>query len=74
MIKKAIKNGTFNPDERFTFHDDDLKYKFLKKTPKESSNAVIFFMMDTSGSMTKNKKFLARSFFFVLFQKEMLPL
>tara|TARA_Y100001970_G_C14135025_1_gene803808 strand:+ start:176 stop:1345 length:1170 start_codon:yes stop_codon:yes gene_type:complete len=65
--KKAEKNGSHDPEERFTFHEDDLKYKYLKKTPKESSNAVIFFMMDTSGSMTTNKKFLARSFFFVLF-------
>ena len=66
-MKRSIKNGTYDPDERFTFHDEDLKYRYLKKVPKESSNAVIFFMMDTSGSMTKEKKFLARSFFFVLF-------
>ena len=30
--------------------------------------AVIFFVMDVSGSMTKSKKFLARSFFFLLYQ------
>ena len=68
--KAAIRNGTFNPDseERFTFHEDDLKYKHIDVTKKPITNAVIFFIMDTSGSMTKRKKYLARSFFFLLYQ------
>ena len=37
------------------------------KTQKNISNAVIFFIMDVSGSMTKEKKYLARSFFFLLY-------
>ena len=55
-------------EERFTFHEEDLRYKHMKRSKKESSNAVIFFIMDISGSMTKNKKFLARSFYFLLYQ------
>lgn len=68
--KKAIKSGTFDPDgeERFTFHKADLKYKHIEVTTKKQTNAVIFFTMDVSGSMTKNKKFIARSFFFLLYQ------
>ena len=54
--------------ERFTFHEDDLEYRHIKKSFKESSNAVIFFMMDISGSMTQDKKFLARSFYFLIYQ------
>lgn len=54
-------------EENFPFHLSDLKYKHIKPTPKENSNAVIFFIMDTSGSMNKNKKFMARSFFFLLY-------
>ena len=67
--KAAERNGSFNPeeDERFPFHRDDLKYKHIKESPKENSNAVIFFMMDTSGSMSRDKKFMARSFFFLLY-------
>ena len=67
--KKAIKSGTFNPeeDERFTFHEADLKYKHIAVTEKQVTNAVIFFVMDVSGSMGKTKKFLARSFFFLLY-------
>lgn len=68
--KAAIRNGSYDPEseERFTFHDDDLKYKHIDITKKPITNAVIFFIMDTSGSMTKGKKYLARSFFFLLYQ------
>lgn len=67
--KASINSGAYDPesDERFPFHEDDLKYKHIKSKPVESSNAVIFFLMDTSGSMTQPKKFMARSFFFILY-------
>jgi sporulation protein YhbH len=57
-----------NGDEVFPFHDDDLVFHHIKDKPKEATNAVIFFMMDVSGSMTKTIKFIARSFFFLLYQ------
>ncbi len=68
--KSAERTGAHDPDsdERFPFHQNDLRYNHIKATPKENSNAVIFFMMDVSGSMTQTKKFLARSFFFLLYQ------
>ena len=68
--KAAIKAGTYNPetDDRFAFHDSDLRYKHIAPVIKENTAAVIFFVMDVSGSMTKSKKFLARSFFFLLYQ------
>ena len=68
--KMAEKAGTFDPesDERFPFHKDDLKYHHIKPKIKENSSAVIFFLMDISGSMSQERKFLARSFFFLLYQ------
>ena len=68
--KKKINliDNDYQQDERFTFHQNDLEYRHIKKTTKESSNAVIFFIMDVSGSMTQNKKFLARSFYFLIYQ------
>jgi len=54
-------------DERFPFHESDLKYRHIKLKPSENSDAVIFFIMDTSGSMNRQKKFMARSFFFLLY-------
>jgi sporulation protein YhbH len=52
--------------ERFPFREDDLRYYRVKKTKKREFNAAILCIMDTSGSMDNTKKFLARSFFFVL--------
>jgi sporulation protein YhbH len=68
--KMAEKAGTYDPEggERFPFHTDDLKYHHIKPKNKENSAAVIFFLMDVSGSMSQGRKFLARSFFFLLYQ------
>jgi sporulation protein YhbH len=68
--KMAEQVGTFDPEgeERFPFHHDDLKYHHIKPKIKENSTAVIFFLMDVSGSMSQERKFLARSFFFLLYQ------
>ena len=70
---KRMKAAGFDPekaeeDETFSFHEDDLKYRHYKITKKPCTNAVIFFVMDVSGSMSQEKKFLARSFYFLLFQ------
>ncbi len=71
----AIRAGDVNPEpiageeeERFPFHEKDLTYRHIVTKQKECNNAVIFFVMDVSGSMTREKKFLARSFFFLLYQ------
>ncbi len=56
------------PDERFPFRRDDLTYKRLVEDTREESNAVVMCIMDTSGSMDSMKKYLARSFFFLLYQ------
>ena len=68
--KSAVKAGSYDPesDERFPFHDSDLRYKHIAPVQKDNTTAVIFFVMDVSGSMNKSKKFLARSFFFLLYQ------
>jgi len=66
-MKKAEYSGTKDDKESFPFHEKDLRYKHYKVTEKKSSNAAIFFLMDISGSMTREKKFLARSFFFLLY-------
>lgn len=52
--------------DRFPFREEDLRYYRVTKKPKKESNAVMIFIMDVSGSMDNTKKYLARSFFFVL--------
>jgi sporulation protein YhbH len=54
--------------DRFPFHDDDLKYRHVETEMRRESNAVVMCVMDTSGSMDTMKKYLARSFFFLLYQ------
>ena len=55
-------------EQRFPFHTDDMRYFHIAPTEREQSNAVVFCIMDTSGSMGTVKKYLARSFYFLLYQ------
>ena len=65
--KRALSElGDEEEIERFPFIDDDLRYYRVKVKPKKVSNAVMIFIMDASGSMDVTKKYLARSYFFVL--------
>lgn len=53
---------------RFPFHNDDLIYRHMVTEIRRESNAVVLCIMDTSGSMDTMKKYLARSFFFLLYR------
>ena len=65
--KRVLREiGESTEIERFPFKEEDLRYYKVSKKPKKDSNAVMIFIMDVSGSMDKTKKYLARSFFFVL--------
>ena len=63
-----LKGTPNQPEERFPFHDDDLRYHRINPATKLESNAVVICIMDTSGSMGTVKKYLARSFYFLLYQ------
>ncbi len=65
--KRALREMDKEEDiERFPFREDDLRYYRVKMKPRKESNAVMIFIMDASGSMDVTKKYLARSYFFVL--------
>ena len=55
-------------EERLPFKNEDLRYHRVKQVLKRESNAAILCVMDVSGSMDTTKKYLARSFFFILSQ------
>lgn len=59
---------TMSEEVRFPFRKDDMTYRHLKEDVRPESNAVVICIMDTSGSMDTTKKYLARSFFFLLYQ------
>ena len=54
--------------DRFPFREEDLRYQRMREEMRPESNAVVICIMDNSGSMYLNKKYLARSFFFLLYQ------
>jgi len=47
-----------------TFTDDDLRFRQLNRREQPSIQAVVFFLMDVSGSMTDRDRQLAKTFFF----------
>ncbi len=69
--KKAMSRSEDSEElenQRFPFSDDDLRYYRVKEEIRKESNAVVICIMDVSGSMDRNKKYLARSFYFLLYQ------
>ena len=65
--KRALREANIEEEiDRFPFIEDDLRYYRVKVQPKRESNAAIIFVMDVSGSMDNTKKYLARSYFYVL--------
>lgn len=68
-MERSYRELDMEPDtERFPFREEDLRYQRVKEELKPQSNAVVMCLMDNSGSMYQSKKFLARSFFFLLYQ------
>ena len=65
--KRALKEAGLDDElDRFPFREDDIRYYRVKTKPKKESNAVMIFIMDVSGSMDNTKKYLARSYYYVL--------
>lgn len=62
------KDQVIGQEERFPFHQDDLIYRHMEPDTRPESNAAVICIMDTSGSMDTTKKYLARTFFFLLYQ------
>jgi len=70
-IEKAIEiieNDELNGNESvgFLIHDDDLRFKVIDEDVEICSKAVVFALMDVSGSMTPDKKYLMKSLLFWL--------
>lgn len=63
-----IKSGKLDHeiDPTILIEDDDMRYKQIEPDIKIQSQAVVICMMDVSGSMGLDKKYLARSMLFWL--------
>ncbi len=71
-IPEPLQKHYVLKDEKYhrtiPWRSEDLTYRHFDLDIKEQSNAVVICIMDTSGSMDTMKKYLARSFFFLLYQ------
>jgi uncharacterized sporulation protein YeaH/YhbH (DUF444 family) len=63
-VKEAIKRRAVQTRPA-PFTNDDLRFRQLVHRPRPSSNAVVFFVLDVSSSMTQAERRLAKTFFFL---------
>ncbi len=63
IVKSGKVDMDIDPNSIF-IDDEDLRFKQMEQDYEIHSNAVVIAMMDTSGSMTPQKKYLARSMLF----------
>lgn len=68
MARRERADAESGEAERIPFREEDLRYWRVKEDTRRHSNAVVICIMDTSGSMDQTKKYLARSFYFLLYQ------
>ena len=66
-LKEAIKRRAVQ-DEGAAFTNDDLRYRQLAMRRRPATEAVVYFAMDVSSSMTEQDRKLAKTFFFWVVQ------
>jgi len=62
-LKEAAKRRAFEPESP-AFIDEDLRFRQLTRRPQPAVRAVVFFLLDVSGSMTERDRQMAKTFFF----------
>lgn len=63
---EAGEEVLIKPEDRFVLDETDLKYNYRTKVSVPSSKAVMFCLMDVSGSMGSTEKDIAKRFFILL--------
>ena len=63
-MRESIKRREVQPADSPRFTDDDLRFRQLTKREQPATQAVVFFLMDVSASMSDRDRQLAKSFFF----------
>jgi uncharacterized sporulation protein YeaH/YhbH (DUF444 family) len=62
-MRESVKRRAVQQDLP-SLTDDDLRFRQLKKREQPTTQAVVFLLMDVSGSMGEAERRLAKSFFF----------
>jgi uncharacterized sporulation protein YeaH/YhbH (DUF444 family) len=66
-LKEALKRRAVQRDAK-AFTNDDLRYRQLAMRRRPATEAVVYFGMDVSSSMTEHDRKLAKTFFFWVVQ------
>lgn len=64
LLANMKRNAARGVAEVGGLHETDLRYKVWDEHEERHANAAVYMLMDRSGSMTTNKKYVAKSFFF----------
>lgn len=64
-LKRNAARGVHNVGG---FHESDMRYKVERVEEEFDSQAAVYMMMDRSGSMDTERKYIAKSFFFWMVQ------
>jgi sporulation protein YhbH len=64
LIQNIKRNAQTGDATIHHISDDDLRFRTWREYDRPVTSAVVIAMMDVSGSMGQDKKYLARSFFF----------
>jgi hypothetical protein len=67
-MKEAVKRRHVQGESAPPFSDDDLRFRQLVHRRIPTTQAVVFFAMDVSGSMSVEDRQLAKTFFFWVVQ------
>ena len=62
-LRESVKRRAVQQDSP-AFTDDDLRFRQLREREQPTTQAVVFLLMDVSGSMGEAERRLAKSFFF----------
>ena len=63
-MRESIKRRGVQSADSPRFTDDDLRFRQLTRREQPATQAVVFFLMDVSASMSDRDRRLAKSFFF----------
>src|SRR5918992_5229074 len=66
LLENLKRHAAHKQPKVGAFQDGDLRFKVWSVREEYHSNAAVYLLMDRSGSMTTEKKYIAKSFFFWL--------
>lgn len=68
LIQNIRRNAAKGDAKVGGFNEDDIRYRSWETKMEYHSNAVVYLMMDRSGSMSEEKRHIAKSFYFWMVQ------